>query len=132
MKALYIDGDYFYYPHNVNNFKELKEYLKDNYSSFVELTKLDSTKTVPPFFIEDYSNKAYVNLQNIQIIEEVEISVMSLQDYKTSLNNAMEEICSNCDNFNGVERYCDCGDIQENLCLNGQCSLFSLADDDYL
>ena len=48
MKALFIDDEYFYYPEGVSNFEELNKYLKNNYSSFVELTKIDSTRVVPP------------------------------------------------------------------------------------
>lgn len=99
MKALFIDDEYFYYPEGVSNFAELKDYLKNNYSSFVELTKIDSTRVVPPYFIKEYTNKTYVNLQQTKFIEEVDISVMSKEDYTTSLNNAMDEICVHCDNF---------------------------------
>ena len=108
MKALFIDDEYFYYPEGVSNFAELKDYLKNNYSSFVELTKIDSTRVVPPYFIK-----------------EVDISVMSKEDYTTSINNAMDEICVHCDNFNHDKRYCECGDIQDTLCLNGKCDIFS-------
>lgn len=125
MKALFIDDEYFYYPEGVSNFTELKDYLKNNYSSFVELTKIDSTRVVPPYFVKEYTDKTYVNLQQAQFIEEVDISVMSKEDYTTSLNNAMDEICVHCDNFNQDKRYCECGDIQDTLCLNGKCDLFS-------
>ena len=125
MKALFIDDEYFYYPEGVSNFAELKDYLKNNYNSFVELTKNDSTRVVPPYFIKEYTNKTYVNLQQTKFIEEVDISVMSKEDYTTSLNNAMDEICVHCDNFNHDKRYCECGDVQDTLCLNGKCDLFS-------
>ena len=125
MKALFIDDEYFYYPEGVSNFAELKGYLKENYSSFVELTQIESTRVVPPYFVKEYTNKTYVNLQQAQFIEEVDISVMSKEDYTTSLNNAMDEICVHCDNFNQDKRYCECGDIQDTLCLNGKCDLFS-------
>ena len=125
MKALFIDDEYFYYPEGVSNFAELKGYLKENYSSFVELTKIESTRVVTPYFVKEYTNKTYVNLQQAQFIEEVDISVMSKEDYTTSLNNAMDEICVHCDNFNQDKRYCECGDIQDTLCLNGKCDLFS-------
>ena len=125
MKALFIDDEYFYYPEGVSNFAELKGYLKDNYSSFVELTKIESTRVVPPYFVKEYTDKTYVILQQAQFIEEVDISVMSKEDYTTSLNNAMDEICVHCDNFNQDKRYCECGDIQDTLCLNGKCDLFS-------
>ena len=125
MKALFIDDEYFYYPEGVSNFAELKGYLKDNYSSFVKLTKIDSTRVVPPYFVKEYTDKTYVNLQQAQFIEEVDISVMSKEDYTTSLNNAMDEICVHCDNFNQDKRYCECSDIQDTLCLNGKCDLFS-------
>ena len=82
MKALFIDDEYFYYPEGVSNFAELKDYLKNNYSSFVELTKIDSTRVVPPYFIKEYTNKTYVNLQQTKFIEEVDISVMR-KDIKT-------------------------------------------------
>ena len=125
MKALFIDDEYFYYPEGVSNFEELNKYLKNHYSSFVELTKIDSTRLVPPYFIKEYTNKTYVNLQQTKFIEEVDISVMSKEDYTTSLNNAMDEICVHCDNFNHDKRYCECGDIQDTLCLNGKCDIFS-------
>ena len=128
MKALFIDDEYFYYPEGVSNFAELKGYLKDNYSSFVELTKIECTRVVPPYFVKEYTDKTYVNLQQAQFIEEVDISVMSKEDYTTSLNNAMDEICVHCDNFNQDKRYCECGDIQDTLCLNGKCDLFSKAE----
>lgn len=125
MKALFIDDEYFYYPEGVSNFAQLKDFLKENYNSYVELTKIESTRVVPPYFVKEYSNKTYVNLQQAKFIEEVEISVMSKEDYTTSLNNAIDEICVHCDNFDQDKRYCECGDIQDTLCLNGKCDIFS-------
>ena len=125
MKALFIDDEYFYYPEGVSNFAQLKDFLKNNYNSYVELTKIESTRVVPPYFVKEYSNKTYVNLQQAKFIEEVEISVMSKEDYTTSLNNAIDEICVHCDNFDQDKRYCECGDIQDTLCLNGKCDIFS-------
>ena len=94
MKVLFIDGEYFYYPKTVRNFEEFGDFLKKHYSSFVKLTKLSDDRTVPPFFIDEYSKEAYVNIQRINIVEEVEVSVMTKEDYKTSLNNAIDEVCS--------------------------------------
>lgn len=131
MKALFIDDEYFYYPKGVNNFQELKNFLKNNYNSYVELIKIESTRVVPPYFVEEYTNKTYVNLQQVHMIEEVEISVMNKEDYKTSLNNAIDEICIHCDNFDPNNRFCECGEIQESLCLNGKCDIFSRIEDDF-
>jgi hypothetical protein len=130
MKALLIDGEYYSYPKEVKNFAELKSFIDKNYNSYVVLKKLSSDNTVPPFFIDEYSCDVYVNIANCQCIEEKEVTVMSKNDYKTSLNNAIDEICFACDSFNMETRTCDCGDIQNNLCLNGNCEVFTLADED--
>lgn len=130
MKALYIDCEYYYYPEGVKDFTQLKSFIDKNYNSYVLLNKLSSDITVPPFFVNEYSTSVYVNLANCQTIEEKEITVMSKEDYTTSLNNAVDEICTSCDSFIRENRTCDCGDIQTNLCLNGVCEMFTLADDD--
>lgn len=132
MKVLYIDGDYFLYPEDVKDFNSLKDYINKNYSSFVQLTKLSSDRTVPPFFIDEYSKQVYVNFSGCQSVEETDVTIMSKADYKTSLNNAIDEVCAACDSFIPGERRCDCGELQNNLCLNGTCEVFSLADDEFL
>lgn len=131
MKALFIDGEYFCYPKGVNSFEDLKPFINENYYSFVDFVKISSGRTVPPFFVEDYCSDAYLNLSQINIIEEVEIEIMSKADYKTSLNNAIHEVCENCESFHKDKMYCDCGEIQENLCLNGKCDVFTLAEDEF-
>ena len=131
MKVLFIDGEYFYYPNGVNNFEEFGDFLQENYSSFVKFTKLYEDRTVPPFFIDEYSKEAYVNIQRINTVEEVEVSVMTKEDYKTSLNNAIDEVCSGCDNYLRGSKSCECGEIQNNLFINGICELFTIAQDDF-
>ena len=115
MKALFIDGEYFFYPQGVTSFDALKPFINENYYSFVD----------------EYCSDAYLNLAQINIIEEVEVEIMSKADYKTSLNNAIHEVCRNCGSFNQDKMYCECGEIQENLCLNGKCEVFSLAEDEF-
>lgn len=133
MKVLYIDSDYYYYPQEVNNFSELGSYLNNNYGKFIKLTRLCCDRTVPPFFIDEFKKDVYVNIADCSTAEEVNVAVMTKEDYKTSLNNAIDEICTACDSFNTEKRCCDCGEIQENMCLNGKCDTFSLADDeDYM
>ena len=131
MKALFIDGEYFYYPENVKNFEELEVFLQEHYNSFVKFKKLSEDRTVPPFFIDEDSKIAYVNIQRINTVEEAEVSVMTKEDYKTSLNNAIDEVCSGCDNYLRGTKSCECGEIQNNLCLNGICELFTIAQDDF-
>ena len=130
MKALFIDGDYFSYPKGVNSFDELKTFINENYYSFVELVKISSGRTVPPFFVDEYCSDANLNLAQIGTVEEVEVEIMTKDDYKMSLNNAIHEVCTNCDSFHKDKMYCDCGEIQENLCLNGKCEVFTLAEEE--
>ena len=132
MKALLIDCEYFCYPEGVENFSSLNKFINENYNSFVSMNKLSSDRTVPPFFVDEYTTMAYLNVSQIDMIEEVNVTVMSKEDYKTSLNNAIDETCIACDSFDQRTRCCDCGEIQNNLCLNGKCDVFTLAEDDYL
>ncbi len=132
MKALMIDCEYFYYPEDVNDFSSLQNFINDHYNSFVKMTKLSCDRTVPPFFVKEYAKDVYINLSEISTIEEVNINLMTKEDYKTSLNNAIDEVCVSCDNFVSQKKRCECGEIQENLCLNGKCELFTLEYEDYL
>lgn len=131
MKVLFINGEYFYYPKGVSNFEEFGDYLRENYNTFVKLTRLSDERIVPPFFIDEYTKETYVNIQKIDFVEETEVSVMTKDDYKTSLNNAIDEVCAGCDNYLCRTKSCECGEIQNNLCLNGICELFTIAQDEF-
>lgn len=130
MKVLYIDCEYYYYPNGVDTFESLGEYINNHYNEFVLMTKLSDENTVPPYFIDEYKNQVYVNLSECSTIEEVEATVMTKSDYSTSLNNAIDEVCYACDSFDSSNRTCECGDFKNNICLNGNCDMFSLAEDE--
>ena len=129
MRVLYIDGDYYYYPNGISDLDTLSDFLNKNYSSFIKLTRLDSDHTVPPFFIDEFKSQVILNVSSCSTVEEVTVTIMSRDDYSTSLKNAVDEVCMACDSFNPEKRTCDCGEIQENMCLNGKCDAFCLDED---
>ncbi len=129
MKVLYIDSDYYYFPEGIGDLDSMLDYLNKNYNSFIKLTRLDSDRTVPPFFIDEFKSQVILNIAACSSVEEATVTVMSRDDYSTSLKNAIDEVCMACDSFNPEKRTCDCGEIQENMCLNGKCDTFCLDED---
>lgn len=128
MKALKIGIQFYYYPPECNNIDEFINYLNHNYNSFIPLTQLLEENCVEPYFIKEDVLTTYLNVAQINMINEVEITVLSRKEYFERLKDVVNSKCVHCKNFIDDGGY-DIESHSDSMSLDGKCIFFEKADD---
>ena len=124
MKILEMDYDYYYYPEGITCISEFIEYANLHYNAFIELTQFETENCVFPHLIQEDTTRVYVNIANLNKIQEVEATVLCRLDYEARLKQIVEKKCIDCVHYEE--------DLEENkldghrgkLSLDGKCSWY--------
>lgn len=127
MKALKINAQFFYYPPECNNINEFINYINHNYNNFIPLTQLLEEKCVEPYFIKEDVITTYLNVTQINMINEVEVTVLSRKEYLERLKDVVYSKCVHCKNFIDDGGY-NIESHSENINLDGECIFFEKAE----
>lgn len=128
MKALKIDYDFYYFPSENNTMETFIHFLQQNYNSFIPLTHLIEEHCREPYLIKENVETTYLNVAQISEINEVEITVLSQEEYEQRLKEVVASKCVRC------QHYIDDGgdEIKSNrdkISLDGECIFFEEAED---
>lgn len=128
MKVLKIDYEFYYYPPEINTIEEFIGFLHHNYNSFIPMTHFIEDNCGEPYFIEEDVETTYLNVAQIDKINEAEIIVLSREEYLQRLKNVVESKCVRCKNFiddggNDIESHFG------KISLDGKCIFFEEATD---
>ena len=96
MKILEIDYDYYYYPDGITCIKDFIDYANKHYSSFIELKQFQTENCVFPYLIKEDTTKVYINIANLNKIQEVEATVLYRFEYNVRLEQIVEMKCTDC------------------------------------
>lgn len=128
MKALKINAQFFYYPPECNNINEFINFLNQNYNSFIPLTQLIEENCVEPYFIKGCTLNVYLNVAQIYRVNEVEITVLTQEEYNQRLKDVVYSKCVHCKSFIDDGGY-DIESHSGNINLDGECIFFEKAED---
>ena len=121
MKILAIDFDYYYYPQGIGSLREFIDFATEHYNSFIELTQFQTDNCSYPYFIKEDTRQIFVNVANINMISEYEVTVLSRVEYNARLERIINEKCVDCENYGGE---CELGGVKGfggRLSLDGEC-----------
>lgn len=128
MKLLQIDYDYYLYPCEMTCLDDFIAYVNQNYHSFIELTQFSTENCVFPYFINEESTRTYVNVAEIQVIKEVEATLLNRADYDERLRCVIAKKCPDCEHYiEGDPGYID--DCRDRLSLDGECYMYAKKED---
>ena len=96
MKILEMDYDYYYYPENITCIKDFIDLANQQYNSFIQLTQFETERCVFPYLIKEDTTQVYVNVANLNKIQEVEATVLCRLDYEAKLEQAVKNKCTDC------------------------------------
>lgn len=119
MKALRVYNVFCLYPEGINNIDEFISFLNKNSNKFIHLKQLTTENCVVPYFIEEDFVECAVNTSSVQIFQEIEITLLSRQEYDRRLREIVPIVCKDCINFD------DDGKLdghRETLSLDGYCT----------
>ncbi len=130
MKILAIDFDYYYYPQGIDSLREFIDFATERYNSFIELTQFQTDNCSYPYFIKEDTRQIFVNVANINMISEYEVTVLSRAEYNARLERIISEKCVDCENYGGE---CVLGGTKGleggRLSLDGECWSYEKRED---
>lgn len=124
MKILEIDYDYYYYPKGITCISEFIEYVNMHYNSFVELTQFETENCVFPYLIKEDTTPVYVNIANLNKIQEVEATILCRLDYEVRLEQIVAKKCVDCINYEEELEGDNLEGHRGKLSLDGKCSWY--------
>lgn len=101
MKILKLDYNYFIFPEGIKTVEEFVEFVNSRSPKFIKLTMLSHDNSVAPYFIEEDQKSVYINLSQVNIIEEINGHVMPRNEYECKLREVVREKCMTCIHFEG-------------------------------
>lgn len=124
MKALRIDYEFYYYPPEYNNIEAFIDLLNNNYNSFIPLAHLIEDKCKEPYFIKEDVETEYLNIAQIDKINEVDITVLSQNEYMQRLKDVVDSKCVLCENYIDDGRSDNLENHADKISLDGECIFF--------
>lgn len=121
MKILEIDCNYYYYPEGVCRLEDFIAYANEHYNSFIELTQLEMDNCAFPYFIKENVKQVFVNIARMEIISEVEGSVICRLDYDARLEQVVKKKCVDCVHFEDDSVGDNLEGHREKISLDGYC-----------
>jgi len=129
MKILEIDYDYYYYPDNITCIKDFIDSVNERYNSFIELTQFETENCVFPYLIKEDTTQVYINVANLNKIQEVEATVLCRSDYEAQLTQVVKNKCIDCINYEEDLEEDNLKGHRDKLSLDGNCSWYQKKDD---
>ncbi|MBE6531452.1 MAG: hypothetical protein E7679_05130 [Ruminococcaceae bacterium] len=129
MKILEIDYDYYYYPDGITCIKDFIDYANKHYSSFIELKQFETENCVFPYLIKEDTKKVYINIANLNKIQEVEATVLYRFEYNVRLEQIVEMKCTDCIHYNEDIEEDNLEGHRGKISLDGKCSWYQKKDD---
>lgn len=124
MKILEIDYDYYYYPENIMCIKDFIDFANNHYNSFIKLTQFETENCVFPYLIKEDTTQVYVNLANLNKIQEVEATILCRLDYEVKLEKIVKNKCIDCIHYEGNLEEDNLEGHRGKLSLDGKCSWY--------
>lgn len=124
MKILEIDYDYYYYPENIACIKDFVELANTKYNSFMEMTQFETENCIFPYLIKEDTAQVYLNIANVNKIQEVEATVLCRLEYDAKLEQAVKNNCIHCIHYEEDREYDDLEGHRDKLSLDGTCPLY--------
>jgi hypothetical protein len=123
MKILEIDYDFYYYPQGITCISEFIEYVNRHYNTFIELKQFETDNCVFPYLIREDTTQVYVNVANLNKIQEAEATVLSRSDYEIRLEQAVEKKCIDCVHYE-EDSEDNLNEHRGKISLDGKCSWY--------
>lgn len=130
MKVLKADYEYYYYPEEIDNFSDLLQYLNDNYNKFIPLVHFLEDNCLAPYFVQEDVTKVYLNVGQINLINEEEVTVLSRKEYDERLKKVIASKCVGCTRYEEDSQGEDLKDHRNNISLDGECSFYEKIEQD--
>ena len=127
-KLLQLDTNYYRFPEGIKTADEFAEFANNSSQKFVKLTMYSEEHCMEPYFIEEDKRTVWVNLAQINFIEEIEGKVMLRVEYERRLREVVRERCLDCVHYAGDPD--DLDGHYDRLRLDGRCWSYEKRDED--
>ena len=125
MKALKISWNCYSYPDGCNSLEAFANILNQNYHSFIKLRRFNDENCAFPYFIEDECEDVYLNVANINNLEEVDITVLPKYEYEERLKKVVGTVCVNCANYEEDNVGDNLEGHRDQINLDGKCNSYT-------
>lgn len=125
-RVLLLNGcEWYVYPEGTDGLDAFMEAFgrKDG---FIPLNRLSVDVCLAPYFIESEIRRVYVNLRQVQTVEEDEIFLLPDRDaYDARLAEVAERVCVGCAHYEEERQGDNLEGHRDKLSLDGSCFLYT-------
>lgn len=128
MKCVRLLGVYCEFPEGVSDINSFADYMNEHFHSYVKLTSFSEANCVPPYFIEEEKETAYINASTIGGFVEKEIVVLPREEYEKRLRKVVAQKCVHCKHYTENLLGDNLQGHRDEISLDGECASFEEID----